>query len=129
MGEVLLAALVVALLVGVALALLAALTVLPFVLALQTADRRDVSGRVGALSLAGSGAGLAAAAFLALRTSTPLAVAVLPLVGAGVGPLAAAVTPRRWLGRRGGHEPSAGADQRPAVGQGESVVERGAAGE
>lgn len=105
MGEVLLAALVVALLGAAALALLAALTVLPFVLALRRADRRRVSAnRVGALSLGGSGLGLAVAAYLALRTSTPLPVAVLPLLLAALGPLGSAVLPRQWLGRRGEHE-------------------------
>lgn len=105
MGEVLLAALVVAVLGAVALALLVALTVLPFVLALQRADRRGLSAnRLGAVSLAGSGVALAAVAYLALRTDAPLPVVLLPLVLAGLGPLLAAVGPRRRLGRRGEHE-------------------------
>ena len=105
MVDALLAALVVALLGAAALALLAALTVLPFVLALQRADRRGLSAnRVGAVSLAGSGLGTALAGYLALRTSAPVPLAVLPLVLAGAGPLAAATAPRSWLGRRGGHE-------------------------
>jgi len=104
-GEVLLAALVVAALGAVTLALLAALTVLPFVLALQRAQRRGGSAnRAGFLALAGSGAALAAAGLVALRTSAPLPVAAAPLVLAGLGPLCAAVLPRQWLGRRGGHE-------------------------
>jgi hypothetical protein len=70
--DVLLAVLVVALLGAVGLALLVAVTVVPFVVALQRAERRGVSsGRAGALALATSLLGPLAALYLALRTSAP----------------------------------------------------------
>ena len=108
MSEVLLAALVVSLLGAVALGLLVAVTVVPFVLALQRADRRGISpNRVGAVALLGCAVGLGATVWLALRTSAPVPVTVLPLLLVAAGPLAAGGVPARLLGRRGAHQPGA----------------------
>lgn len=107
MLDLLLAVLVVALVGAAALGLLVVLTVVPFVVTLQRADRRGVApGRAGALALVGCGLGLGLAVLLALRTQLPLPVALLPVLLAGAGPLAVAAAPGR-LGRRGRHEPGA----------------------
>lgn len=104
MPDVLVAVLVVALLGAAGLALLAALTVVPFVLALQQADRRGAStARAGAVALVASLLGPVAALLLALRTSAPAAVAALPLLVVAAGPVLATAAPR-WLGRRGRHQ-------------------------
>jgi hypothetical protein len=103
--DLVLAVLVVAAAGAAGLGLLVALTVVPFVVTLQRADRRGVAGsRAGGLALAGSGVALALALLLAVRSQVPLPVAVLPLLLVGLGPLAVAAAPGR-LGRRGRHEP------------------------
>jgi hypothetical protein len=100
-----LAVLVVAVAGAVLLALLVAVTVVPFVVTLQRADRAGVAGsRAGALALVGSGLALLLALLLAVRAQAPPLVSVLPLLLAGLGPLAVAAVPGR-LGRRGRHEP------------------------
>lgn len=104
MGDVLAAVVVVALLGAVGLSLLVAVTVVPFVVTLQRAERRGLSPvRAGALALVTSLLGPAVAALLAVRTAAPLAVAALPLLLVAAGPSLVAVAPR-WLGRRGRHE-------------------------
>ena len=104
MTDVVAAVLVVALLGAVTLALLVAVTVVPFVLTLQRADRRGVAaGRAGLLALTTSLLGPAAAVLLAVRTSVPVALAAAPLLLVVAGPAVAAAGPR-WLGRRGRHE-------------------------
>lgn len=98
-----------ALLVGLALALLSAVTLAPFVIGLQMAQaRRFSTARWGALTLVGVGLGLLLALLLVRgdRVATP--VALLPLLLAWGGPAAL------WLlteqetglgGRAGRHEP------------------------
>jgi hypothetical protein len=104
MTDLLVAMLAVGLLGAAALALLAAVTVVPFVLTLQRADRYGVSTpRAGAVALVGSSVGLLAAVLLTLRTAVPVPLAALPLVLAALGPVAVSAAPRR-LGRRGRHE-------------------------
>jgi hypothetical protein len=84
-----------------------ALTVLPFVQALEAAERRGLSTtRTGALALAGSGAGLLGS-FAAHRAGAPLLDVVAPLAVCWVVPVVAALLPPgavRAAGRRGAHE-------------------------
>lgn len=104
MADVVTAVLAVAVLGGVGAALLAALTVVPFVVALQGADRRGLSsGRSGALAATTSLLGPLLAVLLAVRTSAPLPLAVLPLLLVLAGPAVVSAAPG-WLGRRGRHE-------------------------
>lgn len=104
MGDLLAAVVVVALLASAGLVLLVLLTVVPFVVALQRADRQGCSpARTGAVAMAGSLLGLALAGVQS-RAGAPPPLVALPLLLALVGPLAARAVPR-WLGRRGGHEP------------------------
>jgi hypothetical protein len=75
--DLLLSVLAAAALVALGLAALAAVTLAPFVVALQAADARHRSAaRWGAAALAGSGAALAAALVL-LVTGAPAALAAL----------------------------------------------------
>lgn len=107
MADVLAAVVAVGLIGATALAVLTALTVVPFVLTLQWAERRGVaSGRAGALATATCLVGPAAALWLTARTPLPIPLAALPLVLVVSGPAVAAAAPR-WLGRRGRHEPRA----------------------
>lgn len=87
-----------------ALAAVVAAVVVPFVLALQRADRCAVAAdRVGALSLAASAAGVLGAWLLATRTSAALPLAAVPLLLGWVVPGVVGVLP--GLGRRGQHQP------------------------
>ena len=87
MVDTLLAAIVFAVIVAVGLAGLAAVTLVPFVLALQMADaRRFSTARWGAVTLAGSLLGLAVAAYVVLRTDRSSAFALLGLPFAFLGP-------------------------------------------
>jgi hypothetical protein len=106
--DLLLAAIVFPLLVAVGLALLALVTLVPFVLALQMAESRGFStARWGTVALAGSLLALVLA-LIFLRSDTIAApAAALPLVLAAAGPAAL------WLltgdesglgGRTGQHE-------------------------
>lgn len=108
MLDLLLAAVAFPLIVAVALALLAAVTLVPFVVALQMADsRRFSTTRWGAVALLGSGVGLLLALVFYRSESVPSAAALLPLVITWAGPGAL------WLltgeeavlgGRAGAHE-------------------------
>ena len=108
MLDLLLAAVVFPLLVALGLALLAAVTLVPFVVALQMADsRRFSTTRWGAVALAASGVGLLLALVFYRSDSVPSAAALLPLILTWAGPGAL------WLltgeeavvgGRAGAHE-------------------------
>ena len=108
MGDLLLAALVFPLLVALGLALLAALTLVPFVVALQMADaRRFSTARWGAVAITCSLVGLALAALVVRSDTLPTAGALVPLALTWGGPAAL------WLltgeeelvgGRAGRHE-------------------------
>lgn len=105
MADVVLAVLVVALLGAAALAVLAAVTVVPFVVTLQRAERRRVSTtRAGALALTGSAAAVGLVCVLALGGAVPLPVAPVVLLLAAVPPVVVDAAPR-WLGPHGAHEP------------------------
>jgi hypothetical protein len=107
-GDLLLAAVVFPLLVAVGVALLAAVTVVPFVVALQMATTRRFSPtRWGALSLAASLLGLGLALAFWGSASIPTAAALLPLVFTWAAPGALWVlTGQEALigGRAGRHE-------------------------
>jgi predicted membrane protein len=106
--DLLLAAIGFPLLVAVALALLAALTLVPFVVALRMADERAFSTtRWGAVALAGSLLGLLLALAFYRSDRIPSLATLLPLVLTWTGPAAL------WLlngqeaaagGRAGAHE-------------------------
>lgn len=90
MLDLLLAALLFPLIVALALALLALVTLVPFVATLQMADRRGfTTARWGAVSLAGSLLALAVAVVFYRSDSIPTWGALLPLIFslAGVGGL------------------------------------------
>jgi hypothetical protein len=83
-----------------------ALTVVPFVQALEAAERRGLSTtRIGALALVGSGVGLLGA-LVASREGVPLVDVVAPLAVCWVVPVVTALLPRgaRRAGQRGAHE-------------------------
>jgi predicted ABC-type exoprotein transport system permease subunit len=106
--DLLLAAVAFPLIVAVGLALLAAVTLVPFVVALQMAQARAFSTtRWGAVALAFIGVGLLLALVFSRSASVPSAAALLPLVVTWAGPGAL------WLltgeeaaigGRAGAHE-------------------------
>ena len=108
MGDLLLAALLFPLLVAVAVALLAAFTLLPFVVALQMADaRRFSTARWGAFAIVASLIGLGLALLVARSDTLPSVGVVIPLAVTWAGPAAL------WLltgeeelvgGRAGRHE-------------------------
>ncbi|MEX2289404.1 MAG: hypothetical protein WD794_03645 [Mycobacteriales bacterium] len=108
MLDLLLALVTFPLIVAVGLALLAAVTLVPFVLALQMADARAFSSaRWGAVALGGSLLGLALALVFSRVERVPTLAALLPLVLTWSGPGAL------WLltgeetaigGRAGRHE-------------------------
>lgn len=110
MVEVVVAAAAVAAVLALGLTVLAALTLVPFVVALQRAEVLRVSPmRVGALALVASVAGLVLAAFAVLRTSLPVWQAALLVLLTWVVPLALRIVPSapRQLGRAGRHEAGA----------------------
>ena len=87
MLDLLLAVVVFPLIVAVLLAALAAVTLVPFVVALQMADARAFSTtRWGAIALAGSLVGLALALLFYRSDSVPSAPALLPLLVTWLGP-------------------------------------------
>lgn len=87
MLDLLLAAVTFPLIVAVALAALAAVTLLPFVLALQMADVRAFStARWGAISVVGSLVGLLLFLVVLRSDRVPTPVALLPLVFTWAGP-------------------------------------------
>ena len=87
MLDLLLAAIAFPLIVALGLALLAAVTLAPFVVALHMADQRAFStGRWGSIALAGSLLGLALALLLYRSDRLPDLAAVLPLLLTWVGP-------------------------------------------
>lgn len=108
MLDLLLAAVAFPLIVAFALALLAAVTLVPFVAALQMAEtRRFSTARWGAIALVAIGLGLLLALVFYRSDSVPSAAALLPLVLTWAGPGAL------WLltgeealvgGRAGAHE-------------------------
>ena len=108
MLDLLLAAVAFPLIVALGLVLLAAVTLVPFVLALQMAESRAFSTtRWGAFALVGCGVGLLLALVFYRSDSVPSAAALLPLVVTWAGPGAL------WLltgeetaigGRAGAHE-------------------------
>ena len=108
MTDLVLAAIAFPLIVAVGLALLAALTLVPFVLALQMAEARSFSTtRWGAIALAGSVVGLLLALVLYRADRVPTVAALLPLVLALTGPgLLWLLTGEEALvgGRAGAHE-------------------------
>jgi len=90
--------------VALALACLAALTLVPFVLALRSAERRGFDpARWGALALAGSVLGVGVV-LVALRSSLVLLLVAVPLAFAG--PLALPLLPAdsKLGGRIGRHQ-------------------------
>lgn len=106
MIDYLLAAAVFTLAVAVGLLVLVAVTVVPFVLALQVADRRGLAvARWGTLTLGAVLLALAGA-FLVRRSSLPTVVKLGPLAFGYVGPaLAALISPGSTLaGRPGRHQ-------------------------
>ena len=87
MLDLLLAAVVAPLILALALALLAALTLVPFVVALQMADARGFSTtRWGAVALAGSLLGLALALLVLRSDRLPDLLMVVPLGLTWLGP-------------------------------------------
>ena len=108
MIDLLLAAVAFPLIVALSLALLAAVTLVPFVLALQMADTRAFStARWGTVALLGSLVGIALALRFYRSDSIPDAASLLPLVFTFAGPAGL------WLltgeevavgGRSGAHE-------------------------
>ena len=108
MGDLLLAVLVFALLVALGLALLAAVTLVPFVVALRMADaRRFSTTRWGAVTIVASLVGLGLALLFVRSDTLPSIAALLPLTVTWAGPGAL------WLltgeeelvgGRAGRHE-------------------------
>lgn len=96
------------LLVALALAVLLALTVVPFVLACDMAERRRFSvARWGAVALAGSALGLSVALLAWRRTDLPTLLVLLPLALTWTGPALLWLlegTEERLGGRRGAHE-------------------------
>lgn len=108
MLDLLLAGIGFPLIVAVALALLAAVTLAPFVVALQMADaRRFPTGRWGVVALAGSLLGLALALVFAAWDRVPTLGALLPLLLTWTGPGALALLSADDAevgGRAGAHE-------------------------
>ena len=108
MGDLLLAALVFPLLVALAVALLAALTLVPFLVALQMADaRRFSTARWGAVTIVASLLGLALALLVARSDSLPALAVLIPLAVTWAGPAALRLlTGEEELvgGRAGRHE-------------------------
>ncbi|MCW2679408.1 MAG: hypothetical protein JWM62_809 [Frankiales bacterium] len=108
MLDLLLAAVVFPLILAVGLALLAAVTLAPFVVALQMADERAFSAtRWGAIALAASLVGLALALLFYRSERIPTLAALLPLVLTWTGPgLLWLLTAQeaRLGGRSGAHE-------------------------
>lgn len=108
MIDLLLAAVTFPLLVALALAALAAVTLVPFVMALQMADARAFSAaRWGAVALVGSVAGLLLALLFYRSDRIPTPAALLPLTFTWAGPgllwlLTGSET--RVGGRAGAHE-------------------------
>jgi hypothetical protein len=106
--DLLLAAVTFPLILAVAVALLAVVTLVPFVLALQMAERRRFSTtRWGAVALGGSLLGLAFAFLFYRSDQVPTAAALLPLVLTWTGPgLLWLLTGEEALvgGRAGAHE-------------------------
>ena len=109
MLDLLLAAVTFPLIIALGLALLAVVTLVPFVVALQMAERRGFSTtRWGAVSIAASLVGVALTLLVVRSETTPDAFALLPLLLTWVAPGAL------WLlsgeeeligGRAGAHEP------------------------
>ena len=108
MLDLLLAAIGFPLIIAVALALLAAVTLAPFVLSLQMADRRGFpTGRWGVVALAGSllGLGLALVFYRWDRVASVAALLPLLLTWAGPGALALLSAEDAEVGgRAGAHE-------------------------
>ena len=108
MLDLLLAAVTFPLIVAAALAVLAGFTLVPFVLALEMADRRRFSStRWGAIAITGSLVGLALTLLFVRSDRVPSVIALLPLLLTWAGPSAL------WLltgeetavgGRAGAHE-------------------------
>lgn len=87
MLDLLLAAVAFPLIVALGLGLLAAVTLVPFVVALRMAEQRAFSaGRWGTVALAGSLVGLAGALAFLLSDRVPDPAAVLPLLLTWAGP-------------------------------------------
>ena len=87
MLDLLLAAVTFPLIVALGLALLAAVTLVPFVVALQMAQTRSFStGRWGTIAVVGSLVGLALAAVFFRSDRLPDVAAVLPLLVTWAGP-------------------------------------------
>lgn len=106
MGDLLLATLAFTAVVALGLLALAAVTLVPFVLALQTAERRGFStARWGAVSLVASVAGVLLV-LLVLRSEAPRWGVLPPLVLAWAAPVALWATSgsERLGGRAGRHE-------------------------
>lgn len=108
MLDLLLSVVVAALVVALGLGVLAALTLAPFVVALQLAERDGVSTvRWGAVTLAGSVVGLLVVLLLLRSDSVSTPIALLPLALTWAGPvLLRVVDPHdaRLAGRAGRHE-------------------------
>jgi hypothetical protein len=103
-ADLLLAVAATAGLAALALAVLVAVTVAPFVVAASRAQRAGASvARVGAVALAACVLAVGGAALLVLRTDVVLPVAAVVLLGGWVVPPLAGRLPGR--GRRGAHEP------------------------
>ena len=96
------------LIVAVALALLSAVTLVPFVVALQMADRRGFpTGRWGVVALAGSLVGLGLALVFYRSDRIPTLAALLPLMLTWTGPGALSLLSENDAeigGRAGAHE-------------------------
>lgn len=108
MLDLLLAVAAAALLTALALALLSAVTLVPFVVALSLAERRRFSaGRWGSVTLAGAVGGLLLAGLLLSGDRVPAPVAVLPLLLGWTGPAALRLLSAQDTavgGRAGRHE-------------------------
>ena len=108
MLDLLLAVAAAALLTAVALALLSAVTLVPFVVALSLAERRGFStGRWGAVTLAGAVTGLLLAGVLLTGDRVPAPLALLPLLLGWTGPVVLRLLSEQDTalgGRAGRHE-------------------------
>ncbi len=108
MLDLLLAVVTTALLVSLALAVLSAVTLAPFVVGLQMAEgRRFSTARAGALTLTGVGVSLLLTVVLVRGDRVPTPVALLPLLLAWGGPAALGLLAEQDTGlggRAGRHE-------------------------
>ena len=108
MLDLLLAAIGFPLIVALALAVLSALTLVPFVVALQMAERRGFpTGRWGAVALVASLLGLGLALLFSRSDRVPALAALLPLVLTWAGPGALSLLSEDDAevgGRAGAHE-------------------------